>query len=113
MRLIYGRSHETQTIDRSHGCLDSPDAAPEPGTRRRRAGSEESGVPAARLVRCIAGTVARAERRNAPGGTGKADADPAIFDLAADRPAGGGGAGGAPRMQDRQAWPVRRDHRSW
>ena len=34
------------------------------------------------------GTVARAVRRDAPGGTGKADADPAIFHLAADRPPG-------------------------
>ena len=50
-------------------------------------------------------------RRNAPGRTGKADADPAILDLAADRPAGRRGIGGAARMQDRQARPVRRDHR--
>jgi len=31
---------------------------------------------------------------------------PAILDLAADRPAGGRGTGGAPRVQDRQARPV-------
>ena len=37
---------------------------------------------------------------------------PQILDLAADRPSGGRGAGGAPRMQDRQARSVRRDHRN-
>src|SRR6202011_2697857 len=59
-----------------------------------------------------AGIVARADWRNAPGGIGKADADPAIFDLAIDRPAGRRGARPAPRMQYRQARSVRRDHRS-
>src|SRR5512141_756644 len=55
--------------------------------------------------------LARAVRRDAPGGTGKADADPAIFHLAADRPPGRRGPGGAARVQNRQARPVRGDHR--
>src|ERR1700730_10267834 len=110
-RHIYGPGHETQTIDRGDRRLDSPDAGPEPGTRRRRAGFEEGRFPAAGLVRRAARTVARAVGRNAPCRIGKADADPAILDLAADRPAGGRGTGGAPRMQDRQARSVRRDHR--
>src|ERR1700712_255834 len=86
---IYGSTHETQTVDRGNRRLDPPDADPEPGARCRRAGSEEGRLPAARLVCRAARIVARAIRRNAPGGAGKADADPAIFDLAADRPAGG------------------------
>src|SRR3954451_15209296 len=86
---IYGLGHETQPLDRGDRRLDSPDAGPEPGARRRRAGSEEGRLPAAGLVRCAARTVAGAIRRNAPGGIGKANADPAILDLAADRPPGG------------------------
>src|SRR6266478_4718466 len=85
---IYGLGHETQTIDRGDRRLDSPDASPEPGARLRRARFEEGRIPAAGLVRCVARTVARAVGRNAPGGAGKADADPAILHLAADRPAG-------------------------
>src|SRR5450432_2231987 len=103
--------HETQTIDRGDGSLDPPDAGSGPGTRRRRAGSEKGRFPAAGLVRRAAGTVAFALRRRAPCGAGKADADSAILDLPADRPAGGRGAGGAPRVQDRQARPVCRDYR--
>src|ERR1700674_1859085 len=106
-----GPGHETQTIDRGDRRLDPPDADSEPGTRRRRAGFEEGRVPTAGLVRCAARTVARALGRDAPRGTGKADADPAILDLAADRPAGGRGTGGAPRVQGGQAWSIRRDHR--
>src|ERR1700676_1006768 len=83
---IYEPRHETQTIDRGDRRLDSPDAGPEPGTRRRRAGFEEGRFPAAGLVRRAARTVARAVGRNAPRRIGKADADPAILDLAADRP---------------------------
>src|SRR6476661_3494604 len=108
---IYGPTNETQTIERGDRRLDPPDAGPEPGAGRRRAGFEEGRISAAGLVRRLARAVARADRRDAPGGTGKADADSAILDLAADRPAGGRGAGGAPRVQDRQARPVRRDHR--
>src|SRR6267142_1624229 len=104
-------THETQTIDRGDRRLDPPDAGAEPGARCRRAGPEESRLSAAGLVRRAARIVARAVRRDAPGGAGKADADPAILHLAADRPPGRRGAGGAPRMQDRQARPVRRDHR--
>src|SRR5882757_4332709 len=88
-------SHETQTIDRGNRRLDPPDAGSEPGARCRRAGFEEGRLPAARLVRRAARTVARAIRRDAAGRTGEADADPAILDLAADRPAGGRRAGGA------------------
>src|SRR5436309_2602858 len=106
-----GPGHETQTIDRGDRRLDSSDAGPEPGARRRRAGSEEGRLPAAGLVRCAARTVAGAFGRNAPCRAGKANADPAILDLAADRPAGGRRTGGTPRVQDRQARPVRRDYR--
>src|SRR3979490_883715 len=42
--------HETQTIDRGDRRLDSPDAGPEPGARRRRAGFEEGRFSAAGLV---------------------------------------------------------------
>src|SRR3954469_1388007 len=87
--VTYGPNHETQTIDRGDRRLDPPDAGPEPGAGCRRAGSEEGRLSPAGLVRCLAGAVARALRRDAPGRTGKADADPAILDLAADRPAGG------------------------
>src|SRR6267154_4618420 len=103
--------HETQTIDRGDGSLDPPDAGSGPGTRRRRAGSEKGRFPAAGLVRRAARAVAFAFGCRAPCGAGKADADSAILDLAADRPAGGRGAGGAPRVQDRQARPVCRDYR--
>src|SRR3954468_11728467 len=87
-RVRYGRNDETQTFDRGDRRLDPPDAGPEPGARCRRAGFEESRLSAAGLVRRAAGVVARADRRDAPGRAGKADADPAILDLAADRPPG-------------------------
>src|SRR3954471_7282578 len=90
---ICGLNHETQTFDRGDRRLDPPDAGPEPGTGRRRAGSEEGRLSAARLVRRAARIVARAVRRDAPRGAGEADADPAILDLAADRPAGRRGIG--------------------
>src|SRR5438477_2797952 len=81
-------SHEAQTIDRGDRRLDPPDAGPEPGAGLRRAGSQEGRFPAARLVRRAAGIVACASGRIAPGRAGAADADPAIFDLPPDRPAG-------------------------
>src|SRR5438445_5133530 len=46
----YGLGHETQAIDRGDRRLDTPDAGAEPGAGRRRAGSEEGRLPAARLV---------------------------------------------------------------
>src|ERR1700709_2028786 len=102
-RLSYGLDDETQTIHRGDGSLDSPDANPEPGARCGRAGIDKSRLPAPGLARCAARIIARAVGRNAACGTGKADADSTVLDLAADRPAGGRGPGGAPRMQDRQA----------
>src|ERR1700722_4911910 len=81
---VYGLDDETQTIHRGDRRLDSPDANPEPGARCGRTGVEKGRLPAARLVRCAARIVARADRRNAPGRAGKAHADSAIFDLAAD-----------------------------
>src|ERR1700744_2713758 len=80
---VYGSDDETQTIHRGDRRLDSPDANPEPGARYGRAGVEKGRLPAARLVRRAARIVARAVRRDAPGGIGKADADSAILDLAA------------------------------
>src|SRR4051794_807538 len=82
-RAIYGLGDETQTV-RSDRGLDPPDADPEPGTRCRRTRSEAGRLSATRLVRCAARIVARAVGRNASRGAGKADADPAIFDVPAD-----------------------------
>src|SRR6478752_8171351 len=92
---ICGLNHETQTFDRGDRRLDPADAGPEPGARRRRAGPEEGGLSAAGLVRRATRIVARAVRRDASRGAGEADADPAILDIAADRPPGRRGTGGA------------------
>src|SRR3954469_4756123 len=79
---------ETQTIQRGNRRLDPLDAGPGQGFGLRRAGPEEGGLPAAGVVRCAARAVAVAKRQIPAGRTGKADADPAILDVAADRPAG-------------------------
>src|SRR5690242_8720304 len=97
----YGLLDEAQTIQRSNRCLDPLDAGSGQGAGLCRAGSEEGRLSTAGMVRCAARVVAGAKRRIAAGRTGKADADPAILDVAADRPAGRRGAGGAPGMQDR------------
>src|SRR5215468_11706058 len=88
----YGPTDEAQTIDRGDRRLDPPDAGAEPGAGRRRAGIEEGGFPAACLVRRAARIVARPLGRAASSRARTADADPAIFDLAADRPPGRRGA---------------------
>src|SRR5258708_2968351 len=106
-----GRGRERKTRGGGARGRDPPEGGPGRGAGRRRAGIEEGQLPAAGLVRCVARTVARPIGRDAPCGAGKANADPAILDLAADRPAGGRGTGSAPRVQDRQARPVRRDYR--
>src|SRR3954468_14423980 len=87
--LELGLGDETQTIQRSDSRLDPPDEGSEPGARLRRAGFEESRLSAAGMVRRAARIVALPERRVAAGRTGEADAASAIFDLTADRPAGG------------------------
>src|SRR6185369_16511922 len=86
--VIKEPGHETQTIDRGDRRLDPPDASPEPGAGRRRAGPEEGRLSTAGLVRRAARIVAGPFRRIAPGGIGKADAASAILDLPADRSVG-------------------------
>src|SRR6476660_9641927 len=75
---------------------------------RGRAGLENCRLPAARLVRRAARTVARAGRHVAPGRAGEAHAAAAILDLAAGRSPGRGGPGRAQDLSDRWAWAIRR-----
>src|SRR6185312_13488715 len=105
-----GCGDDSETVAGSHLGLDAACSRPAGRARRGGAGFEEGWVPAARLVRCAARTVARAGRRVASGRIGEANAVAAIFDVAAGRSDDRSGAGRAQDLPARWARAICGDH---